>query len=500
MEGGALAESDVRPSAGEEEEAPAGSRRLSSFGIPGLGTVVAATVLLLVSFTLPAFVAFRSLSRMAEIRDIAQRNEALTAIQGRLQRRIVDQASSSLLANAIIVDAMRSALAEISASGLVESGEGERLDALRSVVASRSVLPPELLLEGTLLIQDMAERETAREAQLMSELRNDAAREVRLAAWGFLTVGLLSALFFWQQVLRPLRGLDAFLGRLREGRLEEAPTEGLHPLMLPVFENFNQLVGRLGELEAAHEARAQSLEEAVRAASTAVIEQQQALARSERLAAVGETAAGVAHELRNPLAGAALALENLRKEVDQPELETRLAAVSGEVDRAVRNLNDYLRSARHDPEPAAETDVAALVTELAGLLRYQAPQGVTVRADTEDALVAILPRERLRQALTNLVLNAFEAMSDASMTGEVVITARQSPERLMVSVEDEGPGFPESVLRGGGRPFATGREGGTGLGLAIARRAARDLGGTLVLYNRGPGGAGARIDLPTSHA
>jgi two-component system NtrC family sensor kinase len=208
----------------------------------------------------------------------------------------------------------------------------------------------------------------------------------------------------------------------------------------------------------------------------------------------------VAHELRNPLAGAALALENLRREVELPEIADRLAAVSGEVDRAVRNLNDYLRSARHDPEPAEEADVGALVTELAELLRFQTPAGVTVRAEAERDLIAVLPRERLRQALTNLVLNAFAALAGASMEGEVVVRAERAEDRLVVTVEDEGPGFPDAVLRSGGRPFATGREGGTGLGLAIARRAARDLGGTLELYNRESGGAGARIELPMSHA
>ncbi|MGD8729308.1 MAG: ATP-binding protein [Gemmatimonadota bacterium] len=498
-----MTESEGRESEGNDE--PGGSepkqgRRLRALGIPGLGTAITGTVLLMASFTLPALVAVRSLSRMEEIRDIAQRTEALATIQSRLQQRIVDEGSVSLLANAVIVDAMRSALAELAASGLVESGEGERLEALRAVVARRSVLPPEVLLEGTLLMQQVAERETAREAQLLRQLRSDAAREVRLAAWGFVTVGLLAALFFWRRVLRPLKGLDSLLSRLRAGRFEEASTEGLHPFMLPVFENFNRLVERLTELEAAHEARAQSLEEAVRTASTAVIEQQQALARSERLAAVGETAAGVAHELRNPLAGAALALENLRKEVEQPELSSRLAAVSGEVDRAVRNLNDYLRSARHEPEPASETDVGELVTELAGLLRFQTPEGVTLRAEAEPGLSATLPRERLRQALTNLVLNAFAAMSAAGGGGEVVIAATHGSGRLLVSVEDEGPGFPDAVLQSGGRPFATSREGGTGLGLAIARRAARDLGGTLELYNREAGGAGARIELPLIHA
>lgn len=455
-------------------------------------------LLLLTSFSLPALVAVRSLRRIGTVRDYAARTEQLAAIQGRLQGRIVDDASTSLLANALIVDAMRAALSELASSGLVDQGEGERLQELRELVSRRNVLPPDVLLDGVQLMQGVAERETARQAQLLEELRADATREVRLAAWGFLTIGILAAWFFWARFMRPLQGLDAFLERLREGRFDAAPTEGLHPVMLPVFVQYNRLVHRLAELEAEHAHRAQGLEEAVRAASTTLMEQQQALSRSERLAAVGETAAGVAHELRNPLAGASMALTNLRHEVQQPDVAERLAAVSGEVDRAVRTLNDYLRSARHAPEPPVTVDVGELLVELVGLLRYQSPPGVTLEVDVEPGLRAVVPRDRLRGAVMNLILNALQAMNGTE--GRVQVTARRRDERIHVVVEDEGPGFPASVLSNGGRAFSTGREGGTGLGLAIARRAAQDMGGVMVLYNLEPEGAGARLEIPLADA
>jgi len=466
--------------------------------VSGLRTALVGVSLLLVSFALPAFVAVRSATRITEIRGYAARTELLAQIQGRLQGRIVDDASTSLLANALIVDAMRAALAELAATGLADEAEGERLAELRSVVARRSVLPPEVILEGIVLMQALEERETARQAALLEDLRQDAAREVRLAVWGFLTISAVAVWFLWMRVVRPLQGLGYLLTRVAEGRFEVAPIGRGPPFMAPVFDHYNRLVTRLEELEAAHRQRAESLEESVRAASSALIEQHQALARSERLAAVGETSAGVAHELRNPLAGAALALENLQQEVDDPEIASRLRAVAGEIGRAVRALNDYLRSARHAPEALEEVRVGELVTELAELLRYQAPANVRLNVDVEGDLVATLPAERLRGALMNLVLNAFQAMEGSS--GEVRVSARDRDGKLELRVEDEGPGFGEEMLSTGVRPFATGREGGTGLGLAIVRRAAQDFGGHVDIYNRAGGGAGVCLTLPYGHA
>ena len=466
--------------------------------VPGLGTAALATMLLLVSFAVPALVAVKSLARLATVRDYAERSEVLARVQGRLQSRIIDGASQSLLANALIVDAMRASLAELAASGLADEGQGQRLAELRTVVARRNVLPPDVLLEGIVLMQGLAEREAARQRELLEELRLDPTREIRLAALGFLTVGALATWFLWVRVLRPLRGLESFLTRLSEGDFEAAPTGDLHPVMQPVFEHYNDLVGRLAVLETEHRERAHSLEEAVRSASVALLEQHQALARSERLAAVGETAAGVAHDLRNPLAGASTALDNLRQEITEPDLAARLQVVAGEVDRAVRTLNEYLRSARHAPEESVVVDVGELVRDVAEVLRYQSPPNVTIEIDAEPDLTVLLPRERIRQALTNLILNSLQAM--AGSTGRVLVSVRRSGDQLELTVEDEGPGFPKIVLESKGRPFATSREGGTGLGLAISRRAAQDLGGAFELYNRTPAGAGVRMSVPLNGA
>jgi signal transduction histidine kinase len=464
-----------------------------------VGPVIVGVVVLLGSFALPAFVAVRSTSRISAIREDAMRTEALATIQGRLQERIIDNAGASLLANALIVDAMRATLAELAATGLASGGpEESRLEELQALVERRSVLAPEVILEGVVLMQDLRERESARQAALLSDLRADAEREVRLAAWGFVTITLLATWFLWARLLNPLRGLASLLNQVGEGRYEVASTAGLHPMVLPVFEHYNGLVQRLEELEDAHLQRAETLEKSVRTASSALIEQQYALARSERLAAVGETAAGLAHELRNPLAGVVVTLDNLKRDVHDAELAERLETAESEVGRAVQTLNDYLRSARHAPERAQEVELGSLIRDLTQLLSYQAPAGVSLHAEVAGDIVAALPRERLRQAVMNLVLNAFQAMT--GRTGAVRVSVARGDATIDVRVEDDGPGFPPEVLDVGIRPFATSRERGTGLGLAIVRRAAEDMGGRLELYNREAGGAGVCLRIPIHHA
>jgi signal transduction histidine kinase len=99
----------------------------------------------------------------------------------------------------------------------------------------------------------------------------------------------------------------------------------------------------------------------------------------------------------------------------------------------------------------------------------------------------------LRQALLNLLLNAIQVLEGE---GQVRLAAWGDGDQLLLCVEDEGPGFPEQMLRAGVRPFATGRPGGTGLGLAMVRRFARDNDGELELANREPYGARVILRLP----
>jgi len=272
------------------------------------------------------------------------------------------------------------------------------------------------------------------------------------------------------------------------------PVGRVDPILHPLFNNYNQLVMRLEELEQEHRSRADSLEQEVRAATTALLEQQRGLARAERLAATGELAASVAHELRNPLAGIQLALGNLRRDLDDSDMVGRLDLVIDELKRLVRLLNELLTMSRHVPETSCSIQLKILVLQLLTLTRYQLPQEVLLETRIPDELVCRLPEDRLRQALLNLILNASQAFKEGA--GTVTISAHVEGTTLRITVEDNGPGFSSDALGSAPRPFFSTHEAGTGLGLALVHRFARDLGGRVELANRKPQGAVVTLILP----
>jgi signal transduction histidine kinase len=291
-----------------------------------------------------------------------------------------------------------------------------------------------------------------------------------------------------------LRSQFADLGA---GRFDEVSLDGVDAALVPLFRNYNSLVERLAELEVERRRRAETLESEVRAGARALLEQHRVLADAERLAAVGETAAGLAHELRNPLAGILAALENLTREVDDPSVSLRLGQLRLEAERVVRLLNDYLAASRHAPEPAVVTNVGDLVGELLALIRYQASPAVRLEQSVEDGMECPLPPGRIRQALLNLVANALQALGSSS--GTVTVSAERRGDVLRLEVRDDGPGFSMDILPVAGQPFRTSRATGTGLGLATVQRTATELGGTMTISNLDPHGASVVLEIACSH-
>jgi len=269
--------------------------------------------------------------------------------------------------------------------------------------------------------------------------------------------------------------------------------DDLATVVRPVFHSYNALVSRLQTLESEHRDREHTLEQEVRQATEALLAQSRELGRAERLAAVGAVSAGLAHELRNPLAGIQMACTKLYRGLRDQTQAARVEAVIAELKRLNGLLTEKVEAARHLPEALAKVRLADLVGDLLALTRYQAPPRIALRADIPDDIECLLPADGLRQALLNLLLNAIQALEG---DGQVTLAARQEEGQLLVWVEDEGPGFSEAMLHAGVRPFATGRPGGTGLGLAMVRRFTRDHDGELKLDNLEPHGARVTLYLP----
>jgi signal transduction histidine kinase len=353
-------------------------------------------------------------------------------------------------------------------------------------------------IQGFIGFQQVLETEQTYQAQLIAGLEEQAGNQLRLelaAPLAILAVGVVLVPITRRRIIKPLHAFGRQIAQLAQGHASLAPLDEVDPLLLPLHKNFNELVRRLRQYEAENKARTASLEEEVRRTTRALLEQQRTLARAERLAATGELAASVAHELRNPLAGIQMTLSNLRAELDDAELVERVDLVVDEVKRLTRLLNEMVDAARHAPEPPRTIQLAELVDDTIALTRCQLSPDVRLDNQIDPGLTCRLPQDRLKQALLNLLLNAGAVLAERG--GTVTVGAVRDGDRVRIAVSDDGPGFPAELLEGGIRPFFSTRTRGTGLGLPMVKRFARDVGGDVTLSNRDPHGACVTLVLPS---
>jgi two-component system, NtrC family, sensor kinase len=322
----------------------------------------------------------------------------------------------------------------------------------------------------------------------------ETQNELYLALLFFVLILLGAMLFLYFRILHPLHDLRQLLERLTEENYTPIATRHLDPLLLPVFDSYNGMVNHLADLEQANRLHAQSLRKEVRLATQALLEQQHSLAKAERLAAVGELAAELAHEIRNPLAGIQMAFSNLRREIADESQVERLHMIDAELKRLAKLLNQMLDQSRHAPETSTSFDLAILIKDLVVLARYQIAETITIMVDVASPLWVHLPESEMRQILLNLILNAANAMPNQS--GLITIKVTHGSQGLAIQVVDNGNGFSQDMLAHGIRPFRTGHAHGTGLGLAMVQRFIRDMGGTVQLSNQQPRGACVLLLLP----
>jgi signal transduction histidine kinase len=232
-------------------------------------------------------------------------------------------------------------------------------------------------------------------------------------------------------------------------------------------------------------------------------------AQSERLATVGRLAASVMHEINNPLAFVRSNLQFIQTEVSaqplSPELREELEEVFREtrlgMERIQQIIQDLKGFSHHmDAEEARGCALAGVVEDAARLASIRLKSVGTLKVEVPADLpeVFITPR-RLVQVLLNLLVNAGDALEEARVArGEVRVWGEVRGDRVVLGVDDNGPGFPPEVLPRLFETFFTtkGPEMGTGLGLSISRELVERFGGTLVAENRPEGGARLRLELP----
>lgn len=280
----------------------------------------------------------------------------------------------------------------------------------------------------------------------------------------------------------------------RVDNLAEAPVaEAAGPRVTP--DELQELLSAFNEVTAKLHASHEALQQRVAKLQAELSEANEQLHRSRRLAALGEMAAGIAHEIRNPLASIGLYARLLDEDLEgQEEPQTTARKIRASVRGVERIVRDVLAFAREMRVQCEREEVGSLLDEaLAGV---PIPAGVEVRVERGDDAIDC-DRTLVVQAVSNLVRNAIDAMESCERGGHVLLlSARRErvggEDRAVLGVSDTGPGIPAEVVDRMFNPFFTTRAAGTGLGLAIVHRIVDAHGGSVRVRNRSEDGEGRR--------
>lgn len=322
----------------------------------------------------------------------------------------------------------------------------------------------------------------------IEESSRDHLRALRRMTWGLGLVGGLGSvagLVLGYGLARGLqRTIHRFLVRV-EGASEllgqELPPVEWEPKHAPQDDVADALARRVEQVVG----RLQQREREVR--------------RAERLAALGQLAAGVAHEIRNPLTSVILLLETCRKDPAAGGLtDEDLDLIEQELHRIERSLQAFLDYSR-PPEPRrAPADFGAIVRDALALVRPRAEQQrVAINLKLAEKPVPLhADAEQLRQVVLNLLLNSLDALPQGGSVDVVVSSPADGVAEL--TVEDTGPGIAADQIPRLFEPFASTKDTGLGLGLVVSKRIVEDHGGTIRGANRPTGGASFTVRLPVA--
>jgi two-component system sensor histidine kinase PilS (NtrC family) len=225
--------------------------------------------------------------------------------------------------------------------------------------------------------------------------------------------------------------------------------------------------------------------------------------QQQRLASLGNMAAGIAHEIRNPLAAISGSAEMLKMNADLADDDKELLdIVLREVDRLNGLIREFLDYARPRSIHLRQTELTGMVRELVRIFiqdhELVGTSTITLDAPEEGSVVALIDPDRIRQVIWNLLRNAFQASPPSSTILVRIHRETQTPmgDSARISIEDEGAGLTPETLEKIFEPFFTTKFDGTGLGLATSHRVVSEHGGQLRAENRPSGGARFTLVLP----
>ncbi len=217
------------------------------------------------------------------------------------------------------------------------------------------------------------------------------------------------------------------------------------------------------------------------------------LTRHERLATIGQIAAGIGHDLRNPLGVMQSSLYLVRKRIeDDPRAQRHLDKIEDQIRTCDEIINNLLELTRSTPTRRLPVDIKSIFQK--ALDAAACPPHIFYHVSVADNIDCWGDAGLLKQALINVITNAVQAYPKPG--GRLWLSARTEPQGTVIEVTDDGPGFDREALQSVFEPLVTTRSSGTGLGLALVKGITERHGGTVTAQNRPEGGAVVRMTIP----
>jgi len=301
-----------------------------------------------------------------------------------------------------------------------------------------------------------------------------------------LLVAALAALFWSRRITASIEGLAGATRRVGRGEFDVQVEEESQDEIGDLARSFNQMAGEL------------------RTREVALVEAHAQLVQSEKLAAFGQLGAGIAHEVKNPLAGIlGCAQLSLRASEAGTPLATNLKMIEKETRRCKEIIENLLKFARQEKAELREVDLTQVVEDAAAIVRHQIElAGVHLDVELRSELPSVLANtNQIQQVVMNLMINAQQAM--AGEPGNISVRSTVDEEgQVLVSVTDDGPGIPPEHKSRIFEPFFTTKPSGigTGLGLSVSYGIIRDHGGRIEIDSEVGQGTSFRLVFPAQRA
>ncbi|HDH33883.1 MAG TPA: HAMP domain-containing protein, partial [Nitrospirae bacterium] len=315
-------------------------------------------------------------------------------------------------------------------------------------------------------------------------------KQLYLLGAGIIFIGIMIGLWMARKILRPVIILNKGVKRVGEGELGvEVPVVG---------------EGEIRELAMSFNMMSKKLKELINTIKSA----QEHLIRTEKLYAVGEFSAGVAHEIKNPLTSIKMLMQTVKRK-KQALTDEDIDVIEGEINRIDHIIKEFLAFARPEKTEKTNVNINDILEEVMTVTMPMIEQSSIHLVRTFSSSLPLIrgSHDALRQVFLNIVLNAMQAMDKWSGTLEIVtgyesgsngreLSEVSDSHKVIVTIRDTGPGIPEENINRVFDPFFTTKEEGTGMGLAITHNIVNDHSGKIDIDSTPGKGTTVKVTLP----